>query len=220
MIIDHTHHLYVDRWQHTGVNKFNGAYYYSREIVKNIIPNVKTDRNWITVNIPVNNVVPQFDYVGCSHSIVFIHNNLHPENYEWLKKYDDLVLVCGIPETVEKVSHLGKAIYLPLSVDVDYVRQFSKPKRKEVAFVGRPSKRGGYDFPDGTVYLEGMPREELLSAMAEFRDVFTVGRTAVEARILRCNVLAYDRRFPDPDRWKILDNLDAAKILQKKLDAI
>ena len=52
MIIDHTHPLYKSRLKDAGNNKYNGAYYYSKEIVKNIIPNVKTDRNWITVNLP------------------------------------------------------------------------------------------------------------------------------------------------------------------------
>lgn len=67
MIIDHTHIEYIQKWQ--GMNqasKYNGAYYYSCEIVENIIPAVKTDRNWITVNVKG---------VGCDHAIVFIHNN-------------------------------------------------------------------------------------------------------------------------------------------------
>ena len=75
--ITHNHPLYRLRWNAAGKNKYNGAFYYSREIVDNIIPNVQTDRNWITVNI---------EGVGCDHSIVFIHNNKHPEHYEWLKK--------------------------------------------------------------------------------------------------------------------------------------
>ena len=88
MIIDHTHPNYLRKWRNAGLNQFNGAYYYSKEIVENIIPNVETDRNWITVNVKG---------VGLNHAIVFIHNNLHPENYEWLKfyGYKDLVLVCG-----------------------------------------------------------------------------------------------------------------------------
>ena len=101
MIFDHDHYKYREKWNMSGYNRYNGAFYYSKEIVKNIIPRVKTDRNWITINI---------QGIGCDHSIVFIHNNLHPEHYDWLQRYDDLILVCGIPETCAKVSHLGNAI--------------------------------------------------------------------------------------------------------------
>lgn len=214
VIIDHTHPAYKLKWEHAGANKWNGAFYYSQEIVENIIPNIETDRNWITVNVKG---------VGCDHAIIFIHNNLHPENYEWLKfyGYKDIVLVCGVPETVEKVSHLGKAIYLPISVDVDYVKQFQvEEKTKGAAFVGRPVKRNYGRLPDGIDYLEGLPREELLRKMAEYKTVYAVGRCAIEAKILGCKIKAYDERFPKVSRWKVLDNKDAAKLLQEELDKI
>lgn len=211
MIIDHTHRAYIQKWNRAGINQFNGAYYYSKEIAENIIPRIKTDRNWITVNVKG---------VGCDHAIVFIHNNKQPSNYEWLRKYKDLILVCGIPETVEKVAHLGKAIYLPISVDVNYVRQFRTDKTKDTAFVGRPAKRHGIELPEGTDYLEGLPRDQLLKAMAEYKTVYAVGRCAIEARILGCKLKAYDPRFPDVKRWKILDNKKAAKMLQAELDKI
>lgn len=212
MIIDHNHPQYRIKWRAARKNQHNGAFYYSKEIVKNIIPNVKTDRNWITVNV---------QGVGCDHAIVFIHNNLHPENYEWLRKYKDLILVCGIPETVEKVAHIGKAIYLPISVDVDYVKQFKvAEKTKEAAFVGRPAKRRGLDLPENIDVIEGLPREQLLKAMADYKTVYAVGRCAIEAKILGCKLKAYDPRFPKVSRWKVLDNLKAAKMLQEELDKI
>ena len=95
MIIDHTS-PYYQRPMTAG--KYNGAWYYSEEIVKNIIPNISTDRSWLTINAkgaPVPN-----------GSIVFIHNNLHPQFYTWLSGKSDLILVCGIPETMELVRHL------------------------------------------------------------------------------------------------------------------
>ena len=72
-IIDHNHPRYKLQWAAAGVNRFNGAYYYSQEIVNNIIPNVQTDRPWITVNVP---------NLAYDRAIVFIHNNLHPEMYD------------------------------------------------------------------------------------------------------------------------------------------
>ena len=214
VIIDHTHPEYLRKWRNAGLNQFNGAYYYSKEIIENILPNVETSRNWITVNVKG---------VGCDHAVVFIHNNLRPSNYDWLKFYGfkDLVLVCGIPETCEKVAHLGKAIYLPISVDVDYVKQFRvEEKTREAAFVGRPAKKKYGQLPDGIDYLEGLPRDELLRRMAEYKTVYAVGRCAIEAKILGCKLKAYDPRFPKVSRWKVLDNFKAAKMLQAALDEI
>ena len=85
---------------------------------------------------------------------------------------------------------------------------------------GRPGKKKGYDFPEETVYLEGLPREQLLQEMARFETVFAVGRTAIEAKCLGCKLRAYDERFPKVSRWKVFDNKKAAKMLQEKLDEI
>ena len=214
MIIDHNELLYKWRWNQLGAGRYNGAYYYSKEIVKNIIPNVETDRNWITVNIRG---------VGCSHSIIFVHNNLNPALYDWLSEFEDLVLVCGVEETCEKVEHIGKTIYLPLSIDTKYVKQFKLPKeeRSGTAYAGRPSKReiDGVYFPTCDI-LENLPREQLLSRMAHYEYIYAVGRTAIEAKALGCKLKAYDPRYPDVRRWKVLDNKEAAKILQKELNII
>lgn len=210
MIIDHDHPAYRMKWE-SSKNRYNGAFYYSKEIVKNVIPNVETDRSWITIRV---------EGVGCDHAIVFIHNNLHPNRYDYLSQYKDLILVCGVPETCEKVAHLGTAIYLPLSIDVEYVEQFKRPKTKDVAFVGRKSKTKLGKLPPNIDYLCGIKRQSLLPEMAKYRQVYGVGRVALEAKVLDCEVLPYDERFPDPDVWQVLDNKDAAVMLQKELDRI
>lgn len=191
---------------------FNGAFYYAKEIEKFIVPRVNTDRNWVLINCPGQ----------CwDHSIVFIHNNNKPELYWWLKDYEDLILVCGVPETCEKVKHLGTPIYLPLSVDVGYVEQFKRDeKTRDVCYVGRRSKTRTAPVPKGIDFLSGMKRQELLKALADYEQAYAVGRCAIEAKILGCEVLSFDPRYPDPDRWQILDSRDAAAILQKKLDEI
>lgn len=212
LIINHDNPKYRKKWATLGANKWNGAFYYSKEICKYMIPNIKTDRNWITINVPGE---------GADHSIVFIHNNLYPEHYDWLKKYKDLILVCGIKETAQKVKHLGKPIVLPLSVDVNYVKQFQvEEKTKKIAYVGRPNKRTAFKFPEGTEFIEGLPRTKLLPELAQFESVFAIGRLALESKILGCKVLPYDPRFPRSARWKVLDSLDAAKILQEKINKI
>ena len=72
MIISHEHKFYQRNMQYAGHNVWNGAYYYSKEICENIIPRVKTDRSWITVNLP---------FFGCDHAIVYVHNNMRPDHY-------------------------------------------------------------------------------------------------------------------------------------------
>lgn len=210
-VISHNDPSYKQRWSGAGANRFNGAYYYSKEIVKNIIPNVKTDRSWLTINVSGK----------CEDgAIVFIHNNKEPEKYEWLKDFKNLVLVCGVPSTCSKVEHLGKPIYLPLSVDVAEVERFKSEKTEDLAFVGRPSKRKGVYFPIQTHFLENLPRKQLLAKLAKYRRVFAVGRCAIEAKVLGCEILPYDERFPDVDLWQVLDNKEAAKILKERLDEI
>lgn len=210
MIIDHDEPSYKHRWQLSGKNKWNGAFYYSKEIVKNIIPRIETDRNWVTINQPGK----AFD-----HSIFFVHNNLRPEHYDWLVAYKDLILVCGIPETMEKVAHLGTPVYLPLSVDVEYVERFKRESHpKDTAIVGRPAKIRKHRMKADV--LSGFPRGKLLEKMGKYKRVYAVGRTAIEARILGCEILPYDERFPDPSIWRVLDNKDAAKLLQIELDRI
>ena len=190
----------------------NGAYWYSVEICENIIPLVDTWRPWVTINVRGK---------CADHAIVFIHNNMNPGLYAWLSEYRDLVLVCGVPSTCEKVAHLGKAIYLPLSIDTEYVSQFGNvPKNVEYAFVGRRGKARGAKFARGTQILANMDRDTLLHNMAKCRKVYAVGRCALEAKCLGAEILPYDERFPDPELWQVIDNRDAAKMLQKELDEI
>ena len=220
MIIDHNNPYYKGRWQNSGSNRFNGAFYYSKEIVKNIIPFVKTERSWVTVNLPQENLVPQFTQCCCDGAIFFIHNNLNPDRYEWLRKYKDLILVCGVPETCDKVRHLGTPIYLPLSVDTEEVLTHKREKTKGICFAGRRSKHLTGKFCANHDIITGYPRDIFLNKIAEYEKVYAVGRVAIEAKVLGCDILPYDERFPDPSIWKVMDNSEAVDLLQKMLDEI
>lgn len=214
MIISHEHIRYQRIRENAGENMYNGAYYYSREIVKNIIPAVKTERSWVTINI---------QGAGCDHAIYFVHNNLKPELYEWIKQYGfkDVILVCGLESTCEKVRHIGIPVYLPLSIDLEHIEKFKvEEKTRKAAFAGRKAKANMGTLPDGIDYLQGMKRNQLLRKMATYEQIYAVGRTAIEAKALGCEVMPYDDRFPDPEVWRILDNREAATILQQKLDII
>lgn len=210
MIIDHNSREYQRKWSRLKSDRYNGAYYYSKEIVKNIIPLVDTDRNWITVY--------QHPETLPDHSIFFVHNNVRPFLYNFLARFTDIVLVCGIPETAEVMSRAHqKVLYLPLSVDVKDVKKHQLTKRFDVAFAGRPKKGV---LLHGIPKLQGLPRDELLYEMSMYRRLYAVGRTAIEGRVLECEILPYDKRFPDPSRWEVLSNQDAARILQEKLEKI
>ena len=217
MIIDHTHPLYArKRNSMSNDGKHNGAYYYSKEIVKNIIPNVKTDRNWVTIRLPEMTDHPD-------HSIIFIHNNRNPNYYTYLKNYKDCILVCGLPKTVENMRFYGKAIYLPLSVDVENVKKYRvKNKTKDVAYAGRKLK---LNYPNNRVpkdvdILSGMSQSKLLREMAKYKTVYASGRTAIQAKILECEVLPHETNYPDSKFWKVVDNFEAAKMLQQMIDEI
>ena len=191
----------------------NGAYWYSKEIVRNIIPNVKTKRPWVTVRLG--------DFC-VDHAIYFVHNNLRPELYEHIKKYKDVILVVGVPETVEKVKHLADhVIYLPLSVDVDDVMRWERPKDKLCCYAGRKDKPGVDTLDPNLIdFLCDMNRDTMLSEVARYRFCFAVGRTAIEAKCLGCMILPFDTRFPNPQVWQIVTNQEAAEKLQKLLDEI
>ena len=212
MIIDHTLPEYKRLRDIIGASRYNGAYYYSQEIVRNIIPNVQTDRNWVTIDIPD---------VTIDHAIVFAHNNINLKKYKRWEGHD-AILVCGFPETAKRLSGVAKTIYLPLSVDVEYISQFKRPKTKEACYVGRIGKCNG-SVPRGIPHLSGIPRPELLARMAEFRRVYATDRCAIEAKVLDCKVLSYGYNYGvkhDTDFWQVIDNRDAALMLQEKLDEI
>lgn len=211
MIISHESPIYQAQRAKLGPSFHNGAYYYSVDIVKNIIPNVKTDRNWVTIMV---------NKECLDHSIYFLHNNLYTYKYNFIKNYDDVIVVAGTPETAHRCRNLGRGcIYLPLSIDVEYVKQFRvKRKTKDTCYAGRAHKIYSELVPKDADRVSNLNHDELLKQMAKYEKVYAVGRTAIEAKVLGCEVLPYDPRFPNPEVWQILDNKDAAKILQEELD--
>ena len=65
-----------------------------------------------------------------------------------------------------------------------------------------------------------MPQSELLREMAKYKTIYASGRTALQAKVLGCEVLPHETNFPDSRFWKVVDNFEAAKILQNQLDMI
>lgn len=216
MIYNHECGAWYALWRRLSIrNKYNGAYFYSQELCENVIPYIETDRDWYTV-------------VGkgemTNHSVVFIHQNSYPEKYNWLKDYDDLLLVCSLPQTAERLKPLGHpTVVIPLSVDVEYVKQFRvKKKTKNLAYVGRPNRLKEYDcieFVPGIPYIYGLPRAKFLTEMAKYKKVYASERAAIEAKILGCEVIPYVKQFLDYD-FEVRDNSEIIKPLQEAIDKI
>lgn len=213
MIINHNHPLYKAKRTKQGYGKYNGAYYYSQDICKYIIPNVKTDRTWVTVRI--EECTENLD-----HSIVFIHNNRNPNLYQYLQKYKDVICVCSTPRTYDNMIFYGTPVLLPLSVNVDNIKRYKvKEKTKEMAFAGRRLKMTNR-IPAEADILTDMPQTSLIREMAKYKKIYAVGRTAIQAKILGCEIGVYDSLYPDPNFWKVVDCKDAAKMLQTIIDKI
>lgn len=198
----------------------NGAYYYSKEIVKNIIPNVQTKRPWDTLGMKFLRTQ--------NHAIVFLHHCLSWDRvYSWLRRYEDLVLVCSTQPTYEwaKTIYGAHPVFLPLSIDVDYVKQFKTKKTKRACYAGNrwafKRKDENENIPDYVDFPPpNMPREEMLKWVAQYREIYAIGRCALEGIALGCEVKPFYHVYPDPSYWKLLSNQDAAKLLQKALDKI
>lgn len=197
----------------------NGAHYYADEIERNIIPLVKTDRNWDCLGMKMTN--------HPDHCIMFLHHNLNFNTvYGWLKRYKDIILVVSSWTTYAAAQNAGyRVIYLPLSVDVEYVKKFRTEKTKKACYAGN---KWGFKLKDLAKYVpkdvdyppRDLPRDKLLEFMAPYKECYAVGRCAIEAKILGCKIKVCDSRYPDPEYWEIIDNKDAAKILQRELDKI
>lgn len=211
MIIDHNHPEYVKLRKKTGKGKYNGCYYYSKEIVDNIIPRVKTTRDWNTVGRELEGM-----HDGM---IVFLHDNATPWHYDWLKNYDNLVLVCSSQYTADSVKYWGHIVKLPMSIDTEYVKQFRTKKTKDTCFVGNSWVRANSNrIPDNVDFFSSMPREELLKAVAPYRKAYAIDRCAQECKVLGCELLSLETRYHCDDVGKVLDNRDAAEMLQQILN--
>ena len=196
----------------------NGAYYYAKELEENIVPLVKTDRNWDLLGMKFT--------AHYAHSIVFIHHNLSfDKTYRFLKKFDDQLLVVSSWKTYAAAQDAGfSVIFVPLSIDVDYVQKFSTPKTKDACYAGNRWKFKEKDLakfvPESVDCPEAdLPREELLKFIAPYKKCYAIGRCALEARALGCEIMKCDSRY-EPEDFPLLDNRDAAKILQEELDKI
>ena len=200
-------------WKDTHVGTNNGAYWYSKELLENIVPKIKTDRNWVLINV---------DNQCADHSIVFIHNNANPERYFWLSDYHDLILVCSQIKTLQFLVEMlpqFHTVYLPLSIDTNYVKKFKTKKTKDWAYFGRECKCPDEIKYSGVDLIYGKNRDEQLKKVAKYKNVYAIGRCALEAKCLGCKTVSHRGEYENTD-FKLLDNSEVIPMLQKIIDEI
>lgn len=202
-------------WINLQIPHTNGAYWYSKELLENVIPHIKTDRNWVLINA---------EHTCMDHSIVFIHNNAHPERYEWLAPFKDLVLVCSTIKTLETMIEMfphSHCIFIPLSIDVEHVKKFkSKRKTKKACYYGRLEKCPEKLMKDNSIVKFGDgERDELLKEVAKFKTVYAIGRCALEGLVLGCEVIPHEGEY-EGAKFALIDNKDVIPELQRLLNEI
>ena len=193
----------------------NGAYYYSKELYENVVPKIKTDRDWVLINA---------EHQCSDRAIVFIHNNAHPERYKWLAPFKDLILVCSTIKTLKTMIEMypkNHCIFIPLSIDTKYVKQF-KPKRKskDTAYFGRIVKCPEDILNDPKVdKLYYLDRDKLLATVGKYKKVYAIGRCALEAECLGCKVLPHAGEYENVE-FPLYDNKEIIPELQRLLNEI
>ena len=211
-IISHLSKEYKD----LNIGHGNGAFYYSKELLENIVPYIKTDRPWCLINA---------ENQCYDNSIVFIHNNKNPERYEWLKGCKNLILVCSQLRTLKtmiKMFPQYHAILIPLSIDTEYVKKFKvNRKTKDTAYFGRLEKCPESILKNDKIdkIYGNIPREELLKTVAKYRTVYAIGRCAIEAKCLGCKVLSHKGEYDGVD-FEVVDNSEIIPELQRLIDEI
>ena len=112
------------------------------------------------------------------------------------------------------------AIYIPLSIDTDYVKQFKRRKTKEIAFVGNAwafKKSYLSTLPKSIAQISNLERDDLLREIAQYKRVIAEGRCLMEAQALgcKCEVPKYENL--ESVYVDLLDSRDAIPLWQEAL---
>lgn len=197
-------------WIRLGIgNTNNGAHHYAREIEDIILPELELTNSIVTAGAGLYkpHEIPD-------GSIILCHNNKTPgKSYRALFR-KNMLWVCSKESTVEKMEAFReRAVYIPLSIDTQYVAQFKTEKTREIAFVGNPwgfKREYLASLPKHIDQLNGLSRKELLMEMAKYKKVIAEGRCLMEAQVLGCEGEIPD--YNDPSLGTVfvepLDNRD------------
>jgi hypothetical protein len=122
-------------WQaRIGAGRNNGAYWYAREIEDIILPELSNLNLWINT-VGSNFLSPRDIPKG---AVIVCHDNIKTvRTYRRLFKLG-VLWICSKQSVADTLIKNGeKAVYIPLSVDTEYVKQFKRKRRtKDTAYVG------------------------------------------------------------------------------------
>ena len=203
----------------SGESKNNGAYWYAKEIEKNILPKLKDlDTTIVTAGATLLKKQPAM------YSVVVCHDNRSTiSSYRHLLKLGN-TFICSKHSTADTLTKAGeKAVYVPLSIDTRYVAKYKTDKTEDIAYVGNPwAFKQSYlkSLPDNVVQLSGMERLDLIKAMAKFKRVIAEGRCMMEAQVLGCETEV--PVYPDGHESvyvEALDNRDTIDLWRTAIEA-
>lgn len=167
--------------------KNNGAYFYPLEIENDILADFK-DLDLLVITAAALRYDSRHIPDG---SIVICHDYTKPL-ITYAKLLDkDVLWVCSSKKTVKEFKDKNeRAVFIPLSIDTDYVKKFKRRKTKDTAFVGNiwSYKKEYVNGLTDVDILTELPRDELLSKMAKYKHVIAEGRCQMEAMALGCKV--------------------------------
>lgn len=121
---------------------------------------------------------------------------------------------------IEMFPH-SHCIFIPLSIDVEYVKKFVvKRKTKKVCYYGRLEKCPKKLMKDESIIKLGDgERDKLLKEVGKFKTVYAIGRCALEALALGCNVIPHEGEYENT-KFTLLDNKEVIPELQRLLNEI
>ena len=188
MIVYGTSSPKFTEWRNSKTSgKENGAYYYSKEIEENILPKIKADLLIVTAGAILYTAKDLPD--GC---VVVCHDNRTTKQSYGRLFGKNIIWVCSKQSTVETLEGYGeRAVYIPLSIDTQYVKKFKTKKTKDIAYVGNAwafKREYLNSLPANIEQLSDMSREKLLKQMAKYKNVIAEGRVYLEAMTLGCKV--------------------------------
>lgn len=176
---------YHNWYSRQGMSRNNGAYWYAKEIEDIILPSLNNLNLWINT---VGSGFYQAREVP-DRAVIVCHDNIRTLK-SYMKFFGKKILwVCSKQSSATLLSSKGEnAIYIPLSIDVEYVEQFKRKRRtKDIAYVGNAwgfKKEYLSSLPSNIVQLNGMDRDDLLKEMSKYRTIIAEGRCLMEAKVL------------------------------------
>ena len=167
--------------------KNNGAYFYPLEIENDILADFK-HLDLLVITAAALRYNPRHIPNG---SIVICHDYTRPliTYAKFLNK--DILWICSSEKAVKQFTDKNeRAVFIPLSIDVDYVKKFKTTKTKDNAFVGNvwSYKQEYVNGLEDVDIITELPRDELLKQMAQYKHVIAEGRCQMEALALGCKV--------------------------------